>query len=103
MDQIKSGTVVVEFSDRGMDIEAGRPHKVQAESPHGMYIVHDTRTALIEALKARFEALKDGAPESPAAMEQYQVSLLLRGAYRIEAATVPGPSTVTFTELANNP
>lgn len=65
----------------------------------------DTRTALIEALKARFTTLKDVPMHGPDLTEHRQkacISLLLSSGFGIKAEVVPGPSTVTFTELANN-
>lgn len=63
----------------------------------------DTRKALIEALKARLTVIKDFCSELPVVRERAWISNTLEAAYGIKAEIVPGPSTVTFTELANNP
>ncbi|RUT25371.1 hypothetical protein C0V97_12370 [Asaia sp. W19] len=63
----------------------------------------DTRTALIEALKARLEAVKDAPLHTLENSEQFWIGQALDKAYGIRATFSPGPSTVTFTELANNP
>jgi len=62
-----------------------------------------TRTALIEALKARAEAVKDAPLYTPEAREQFWIGQALDKAYGIRVKVVPGPSTVTFTEFTNNP
>jgi len=63
----------------------------------------DTRTALIEALKARLTEIKDGERGTPESREQVWICNTLEAAYSIQSKVVPGPSTVTFTEPANNP
>lgn len=130
VDRITAGTVVA-FREPARAIEPGRPYTVEVEQGIGLFITDDaavkrprlvqgkevfrnlggyivlsTRTALIEALKAHFITLKDVPMHGPDLTENRQkacISMLLSSGFGIKAEVVPGPSTVTFTELANNP